>query len=126
MNNPTEALPRVVTFRLGGTLFAVPVTLVEEIIRLQPIAVLPDAPALLLGTIRVRDEEVAVMDLARLLGQVPQVATRDTKVLVLRPDTGPVRSRVAVCVDQVLEVIEFQGNGTPFFQEPTFSKLQEI
>ena len=52
MNNPTEALPCVVTFRLGGTLFAVPVTLVGETIRLQSIAVLPDA---LVGVVRAMD-----------------------------------------------------------------------
>ncbi|SER70734.1 purine-binding chemotaxis protein CheW [Tranquillimonas rosea] len=97
----------VVTFGLGDALFALPVAPVMEILDTSPIAPLPRAPAHLLGLIDRRGASVPVVDLRRLLGEPPQDDTPETRIIVLRLETGGIGLRV----DRVIEVTQLDEAG---------------
>jgi len=58
----------LLTFVLGGQVFAVPVTHVREIVDCSDISALPNAPHDVLGLIDLRGQSVPVVDLAARLG----------------------------------------------------------
>lgn len=94
----------VMTFGLGEALFALPVTLVQEILDTRPVSPLPNMPPHLLGVIDVRGTSVAVVDLRRLLGEPAREEAPDTRLVVLLLDHGGERFPVALRVDRVIEV----------------------
>ncbi len=99
------AEPRTyVTFELAGQVFAVDVTDVREILDLQPIARLPNAPGELLGMIDVRGEGVAVMDLPGRLGLSSGTGAEDGRIVVF--ELGAARTPLGVIADRVLNVVE--------------------
>jgi purine-binding chemotaxis protein CheW len=100
----------VLTFGLGEGLFALPVTLVQEILDTRPVSPLPDTPPHLLGVIDVRGTSVAVVDLRQLLSQPPLEDTPDTRFVVLLLEHGGRRLPVALRVDRVIEVSSLDGN----------------
>ena len=106
----------VVTFGMGDTLLAFPVTLVDRVLPLRPVVPVPDAPAHILGTFRHGGEEVVLLNLALFLGQEPRAPTPLTRVLLLTPeaDSGPYRMAVRVdCVVEVAFVAADQGSPLP-------------
>jgi purine-binding chemotaxis protein CheW len=93
-----------VTLGLNGELFAAPVELVQEILDMQPIARLPQAPANLLGMTDVRGEGIPVLDLRLTLGLPPAEDTQNTRIVVLKV-TNPERTMtVGLRTDRVFEV----------------------
>lgn len=92
------------TFAIGGQFFALSVDPVREILDQQPLALLPEAPADVIGLIDVRGEGVMVMDIAARLG-VMGGSGRDRRIIVLeRPEAG--QRPVGVLADQVHSVVE--------------------
>ncbi len=55
-------------FEVKGQLYALEVTAVREIVRMQPIAPLPNAPSLIEGVVDLRGAVVPILDLSRVLG----------------------------------------------------------
>lgn len=93
-----------VTIGVAEEIFAAPVTAVQEILDLLPIARLPRAPDNLLGMIDVRGMGVPVLDLRLTLGMAPACDTENTRIAVLiisGPD-GPLT--VGLRADKVFEV----------------------
>jgi purine-binding chemotaxis protein CheW len=107
MNENTQ----VVTFQSSGSLFAVPVNRVQQILDTQPIAALPNSPAELLGLIDVRGESIAVTDLSELLSRGPTKDTSETRILILSLVNGPHRSTVGLKTDRVIEVTDLDEGG---------------
>ena len=106
---PTEstdtAEPRTyVTFELAGQIFAVSVGNVREILDLQPISRLPNAPADLLGMIDVRGQGIAVVDLLNHLGLSHQSSGEDGRIVVFELDSDS-RKPIGVIADRVLSVV---------------------
>ncbi|EEW24139.1 chemotaxis protein CheW [Rhodobacter ferrooxidans] len=97
---------QVLTLGVGDELFAVPVTRVQEILDLQPISRLPNAPGHLLGVINVRGEGVAVVDLRAVLHLPPQPDTEATRIVVLWVRNGSDTLVAALKADRVQEVTE--------------------
>jgi purine-binding chemotaxis protein CheW len=101
-----EAEPQTyVTFELSGQVFAVDVGHVREILDLQPIARLPNAPGDLLGMIDVRGEGIAVIDLPARLGLHGGIDAEEGRIVVFEfGEDG--RTAVGVIADRVLSVVE--------------------
>jgi purine-binding chemotaxis protein CheW len=101
-----ETLPlrEFLTFRLGGTPYAVPVERVREIVRLRPITPMPRVPASLLGVISLRGEIVEVVDVRRRLGLEPATLSRATRIIVLHGDDGRTSGLLVDGVSDVLRV----------------------
>ncbi|MDP6978628.1 MAG: chemotaxis protein CheW [Myxococcota bacterium] len=70
-------------FEVGGRCYALDVGLVREIVRIQPITPLPDAPVLIEGVAEMRSGMVPVLDLARVLGATTSGMAKVTRIVVL-------------------------------------------
>ena len=98
---------QVVTFGLGAETFAVPVTLVREILDYREVFRVPNGPDYLLGLTEVRGQGVPTIDFRLRLGLPRAEPTPATRVLVL---DVPLADRVLVLglmVDRVLNVSGF-------------------
>ena len=94
----------VVTFIAEGSLYAVPVSRVQEILDLRPVAAMPNAPAHLLGIIDLRGANIPVVDLRRLLGRPAGEDTAQSRILVVSVTHGGARATIGVKTDRVIEV----------------------
>jgi purine-binding chemotaxis protein CheW len=93
-----------VTIGVAEELFAAPVSKVQEILDMRPIARLPRVPENLLGMIDVRGDGVAVLDLRLTLGLEPAADTENTRIVVLAIDRPEGRVTVGLRADRVYEV----------------------
>jgi purine-binding chemotaxis protein CheW len=90
-----------VAFHLGAEEYAVPITEVQEIIRVPTIARVPAAPPFVAGVINLRGRIVPVVDLALRLGLASGEAGRARRVVVTH--VGSIT--VGLLVDGVTEVL---------------------
>lgn len=97
-------LNQYVTLGVADELFAAPVTRVQEILDMRPIARLPRAPENLLGMIDVRGEGVPVLDLRLTLGIEPAEDTENTRIVVLSVAAPQGNVTVGLRADRVFEV----------------------
>lgn len=101
----------VVTFSVAGSLFAVEVKPVREIMSSRLPARLPNAPSHLLGLIDVRGNSVALVDLRRILGEPWKEDDEDTRIILLTIEGAGRGHLVALRVDRVIEVTELDDGG---------------
>lgn len=100
----TGAELQLVTFGLGAEVFAVPVSLVREILDYRETFRIPNGPSYLLGLTDMRGQGVPTIDFRQRLGLSPFEPTTATRILVV---DVPVADRVlmlGLVVDRVLEV----------------------
>ena len=97
-------LLQYVTLGVADELFAAPVTKVQEILDMRPIARLPRAPDNLLGMIDVRGEGVPVLDLRQTLGIEPAPDSENTRIVVLSVNGPQGILTVGLRADRVFEV----------------------
>ena len=78
------------TFTVDGHLFGVEVTVVQEVIRYQPMTRVPLAPAALAGLINLRGQVITAVDLRRRLGfcdRIGEVVEVDDEAFEEPPET---------------------------------------
>ncbi|WP_410218026.1 chemotaxis protein CheW [Paracoccus sp. (in: a-proteobacteria)] len=98
------------TVELAGQIFAIDVADVREILDMQPISRLPNAPSDLIGMIDVRGEGIAILDLPSRLG-LERLRTRaESRIVVLELGRAP-RHPVGVIADRVLSVVAVTADG---------------
>lgn len=101
---------QVVTFGLGAEIFAVPVTLVREILDYREAFHIPNGPPYLLGLTDMRGQGISTIDFRIRLGLTPVEPTSMTRILVIDVPL-PDRSLVlGLVVDRVLEVSTFRAD----------------
>ncbi len=98
MNTADEI--QIVTFRVGPQEFALGILEVERILRYEPPAPLPKAPAFLEGVVPYQGGVIPVVDLRKRLEQ-PAAVTDETRLVVVALED----QRVGMLVDQVREVL---------------------
>jgi purine-binding chemotaxis protein CheW len=98
------------TFGLAGETFAMPVRQVREVLDLQRIARIANAPPLLLGMIDVRGQGIPVVDLKRKLALPETETTEHTRILVLEVTRQGRQLVVAALADAVHEVANLAGD----------------
>lgn len=103
MADETKAVEEIqlVVFSLGREEFAVEVTQVREIIRMEEITRMPKSPYFVEGIINLRGQIIAVIDLAKRLNIEPGERSTETRIIVV--EAGDVR--VGMIVDSVSEVL---------------------
>jgi purine-binding chemotaxis protein CheW len=94
------ALVQIVTFRLGGDLFAADIHGVERVLRRQDTTPVPNVPDWIAGVIEYQKRVVPVIDLRARFEMEATEATNETRVLVFNAD----QQWIAGVVDAVLEV----------------------
>lgn len=96
----------VLTFQLGGELFAITIRTIKEIIEYRRPTEVPAMPAAVLGVINLRGAVVPVMDLQLRLGRAPAAVGRRTCIVIVEIADGDEAQTVGVVVDAVSEVLE--------------------
>jgi len=99
----------VVTFGLGTEMFAVPVTLVREILDWRETFRVPGGPAWLLGLTELRGQGVTTIDFRLRLGLSPVEPTPHTRILVVDVAIADRTLTLGLVVDRVFEVCIFEA-----------------
>jgi len=86
-------------FELAGTLYAVEVGQVLEIVRCPPLVELPFAPRLIEGVVDLRGVVLPIVDLGRALGGAPASDPEHARIAVLRVDDLVFGLRVTAALD---------------------------
>lgn len=101
---------QVVTFGLGAEVFAVPVTLVREILDYRETFHIPNGPKYLLGLTDMRGQGVTTIDFRLRLGLPHADPTPSTRILVVDVPLADRALMLGLVVDRVLEVSTFRGD----------------
>ena len=96
-----QAQIQIVVFHLEREFYAIPIALVWEIIRHQPITRLPGAPAFVEGVLNLRGSVIPVIDLRKRFGLPSIAVTGETRIVVAEM----MREKVGLIVDAVSEVM---------------------
>jgi purine-binding chemotaxis protein CheW len=99
------------TFSVADHLFGVEVTVVQEVIRYQPMTRVPLAPAALAGLINLRGQVITAVDLRRRLGFGDRAADERAMDVIVRTRDG----LVSLLVDRIGDVVEVAEEA---FEEP--------
>jgi len=103
-----KAPVQVVTFGMGDEVFAVPVTMVREILDYRPAFRVPNGPAWMLGITDVRGQGVPMIDLRMRLGLAPVEPTLATRVLIVDVVLADRMLSLGLVVDRVIAVASFE------------------
>jgi len=98
-----------VTLGVADERFAVPVERVREILQLQPVARMPNAPPHFLGMIDVRGQGVPVVDLRQKLGLGECRDSENTRIIVLQVVVDGRDIVLGLKTDRVFEVTVLDG-----------------
>ncbi len=90
----------LVGFVVGGIAYAVPISVVREIVNPVPLAELPHAPACVAGVADHRGEIVPIIDLRMRFGLAPQSEPRKSKWILIEVEGRG----VGLAVDRMTEV----------------------
>ncbi len=96
------------TFKLGGEIFGVDVSQVQEILELTPITRIPQTPLFMKGVINVRGKVVPIVDLRLKFGMEEQESTVDTCIVVVEVAMEGETVVLGAVADSVDEVIDQQ------------------
>lgn len=106
-----EERDQYLTFGLGGEVFAASVQSVREVLDLQPVSRLANAPSTLLGVIEVRGAGVPVVDLRHKLGLPYGETTEHSRIVVLELEHGGRPLVLGALTDAVYEVVQLEAGG---------------
>ena len=104
----TSSESQYVTFSLDNEVFAVPVSVVREILDHEEAFKIPHGPDYLLGLRDVRGQGVPVIDLRLRLGMSKTEKTPHTRALVLDVPIGEKILTLGLVADRVYEVVPFR------------------
>jgi purine-binding chemotaxis protein CheW len=104
---------QLVVFDLAGEVYGVSIETVREIIRMQAVTYVPDAPDFVEGVINLRGRVIPVVDVRKRFGLTVTEATAESRVVVV--DIGG--EDIGVIVDAVTEVLRIGEDSV----EPTSS-----
>ena len=105
---------QLVTFRVGRQEFAFDILQVERILRYSAPSPLPKAPDFLEGVMPYGDSAVPVIDLRKRFELQAEIR-EETRLMVLELDG----QRIAVLVDEVLEVLRIDSTAITAPEAPT-------
>jgi purine-binding chemotaxis protein CheW len=102
---PSDNQVNLACFEVHGRMYALDVSQVREIVRLQEITPLPMAPSLIEGVVDLRGAVVPVIDLGRILGGERTSETNQARIAILEID-GLV---LGLCVEAATDVLSLDA-----------------
>jgi purine-binding chemotaxis protein CheW len=103
-NNNTHAY---LTFALGAEKFAISVNSVQEIVELEQVTKVPNAPQYMLGIINLRGKVLPLLDTRLKLGLAKADVTNKSRIMVIDLETNYEKNlQIGALVDVAREVIE--------------------
>lgn len=106
------------TFQVGGEEYAVPVTYVTEIVRLQKSFAVPDVPSFIKGVINLRGKVIPLLDVRSRFG-LPQTEYTDLTVIIVLEVGDACTGLVVDGVSEVLEITPEQIEPRPRWKSST-------
>lgn len=108
MSDPTEEAGRLLTFEVGGAVFALPIAAVAEVAEVGRIAAVPTLPASVGGVTNLHGDALPVVERAALLpvGDAALGPPRHLLVLAKSPDDA---SRYGLPVDGIRGLVDGEG-----------------
>lgn len=110
---------QIVVFRLADAVYGIDIHAVREIIRMQEITPVPNAPDYIEGVTNLRGKICPVMDLRRRFGIEVSRTTGDSRIVVLEIDGED----VGMIVDGVAEVLRVPGGRV---EQPPLSEVNGV
>ena len=101
---------KYLTVLLGHEFYCIDVTKVREIMRLQPITLVPQLPPCVKGVINLRGKIIPVIDLRMKFGMESCAASEQTVIIVVQYPTTQGEITMGVLVDQVQEVLSLEAD----------------
>jgi len=92
---------QLVVFDLNNEEYAVDISVVREIIQMQPITRLPDLPESVVGVIDIRGSVVPIIDLRSHLKMEKSAQTKETRIIIVNSK----ENELGIIVDAVTKVI---------------------
>ncbi len=102
MNHPSSSTLQYATFRIQDLMLGIEVTSVQEVIRYQPMTVVPLAPSVVEGLINLRGQIVIAIDTRRSLGLSRSADEALPMNIVIQSGDG----LVSLLVDEIGDVID--------------------
>src|SRR5258707_4889447 len=107
----------VVGFQVGRETYGVPITSLQEIVRVAEIPAVPDAPDYLEGVINLRGKIVSVMDLRKRFGDKQATLKKQNRILVVE-HSGKLAGLIVDSASEVLKIASEDVEAPPaVFQE---------
>ncbi|MBO8181007.1 MAG: chemotaxis protein CheW [Archaeoglobus sp.] len=100
MNGETNSTLQLVIFNLGNERYGVETSQVKEIIRVEEITAIPNAPEFIEGVINLRGQITTIINLRKRFGMEPKPIDNDTRIIVFEHNG----STIGMMVDTVTEV----------------------
>lgn len=96
----------LVTFKLMGEEFGLPILDVREIIRMTPITPVPQAPGFVEGVVNLRGQIIPIVDLKKRFGLMGSEQTEETRIVVVEL----ANTVIGLVVDAVSEVLRIPAD----------------
>lgn len=103
---------KYLTFYIDGQIFAIPSSLVVEIVRIQTITLMPKLPSYVKGVINLRGKIVPLIDL-RLKLSKPELEYNDQTSIVVTQTEDAIIGLIVDSVDDVTDIATKDVNETP-------------
>lgn len=97
---------QLVVFDLAGEVYGVDISSVREIIRMQAVTHVPNAPDFVEGVINLRGRVIPILDLRRRFGLRVSEETRESRVVVV----DIAGQNIGIIVDAVIEVLRLAAD----------------
>ena len=100
------------TFCLDNTNYAINVFNIKEVIEYNTPQTLPCSTPLLLGILRLRDENITIMDVRQKFNIPPASPSKDTRIIILDiyDPFAEDKNTYGIIADSVLDVINIEDN----------------
>lgn len=108
----TNSSEKYLTFYIAGQIFAIPSSQVVEIVRIQPITLMPKLPPYVKGVINLRGKIVPLIDLRLKLSKQEMEYTDQTSIVVTQSEDSII-GLIVDSVDDVTDISESDVNKTP-------------
>lgn len=97
---------QLVVFDLAGEVYGVDISSVREIIRMQAVTHVPNAPDFVEGVINLRGRVIPILDLRKRFGLRVSEETRESRVVVV----DIAGQNIGIIVDAVIEVLRLAAD----------------
>lgn len=105
-------IQQYLTFKIEDSQYAINVFKIQEVLEYEEPQVIPCSSPLLIGLIRSRESNIAIMDVRKKFSLSPIQPNRDTRIIILEiidQDSGVI-NLYGIIADSVLEVIELDDS----------------
>lgn len=121
--NPRDAgASHLCTFTIGAQRYALPTSIVRELVAIERITPVPRTPPAILGLFNLRGEPMPLVDLSLLLLGTPSPAATKFSVIILRSETVSVGARI----DALGTVVAHQGVMPTDDADPLFAGFIDV